>query len=305
MCVRICFRARVSGLAAEAGFFALLSLPALVLGLAGAAGWVGSTLGAATRSELLDGIAAAASRFLTVDAVDNVILPTFEQAIARPRFDLISAGFVLSVWSGSRAMNVYIDTISIMYGFGGHRGIVKTRALALLVYGLTLVLGAIILPLLVIGPSLIEQVLPSRLAWVLSLYWPVVSLLGMVLLASLYHVATPVRARWRRDLPGALTAFGLWVIASEIMRRVIAASIGGVSIYGPLAAPIVVTVWLYLIALAVLIGAAVNAAIDHVWPDGGRSRPRQPEAQIIELRDAEQPVGDEEPKRPRSATASD
>jgi membrane protein len=88
------------------------------------------------------------------------------------------------------------------------------------------------------------------------------------------------------------------------MRRVITASVGGVSIYGPLAAPIVVTVWLYLIALAVLIGAAVNAAIDHVWPDGGRSQ--TPEAaKVIELRDTERTVEVEEHRQRHSNAASD
>lgn len=38
------------------------------------------------------------------------------------------------------------------------------------------------------------------------------------------------------------------------------------SIYGPLAAPIAVLLWLYLVAIAVLIGAAVNAAFDTVFP---------------------------------------
>jgi len=38
------------------------------------------------------------------------------------------------------------------------------------------------------------------------------------------------------------------------------------SIYGPLSAPIAVLIWLYLLSIAVLIGAAVNAAFDTVFP---------------------------------------
>ena len=37
------------------------------------------------------------------------------------------------------------------------------------------------------------------------------------------------------------------------------------SIYGPLAAPIAVLLWLYLVAIAVLIGAAVNASFDKIF----------------------------------------
>ena len=46
------------------------------------------------------------------------------------------------------------------------------------------------------------------------------------------------------------------------------------SIYGPLAAPIAVLLWLYLLAIAVLIGAAVNAAFDTVFPQGTTTRAR-------------------------------
>ena len=41
---------------------------------------------------------------------------------------------------------------------------------------------------------------------------------------------------------------------------------GSTSIYGPLAAPIAVLLWLYLLSIAVLIGAALNAAFDQIWP---------------------------------------
>jgi membrane protein len=41
---------------------------------------------------------------------------------------------------------------------------------------------------------------------------------------------------------------------------------GSTSIYGPLAAPIAVLIWLYILSIAVLIGAALNAAFDQIWP---------------------------------------
>ena len=50
------------------------------------------------------------------------------------------------------------------------------------------------------------------------------------------------------------------------LRLALSASTGSTSIYGPLAAPIAVLLWLYLLSIAVLIGAAFNAAVDSVWP---------------------------------------
>ncbi|GAB4067393.1 YihY/virulence factor BrkB family protein [Angustibacter speluncae] len=280
--VQVCLRYRVTGLAAESGFFALLSLPPLVLGLAGSAAWIGSRLGTDTALQLKNGLREYLSPFLTDDVVNTVIIPTLEDALDSPRLDLVSIGFVLSLWSGSRALNVYLDTISIMYGLGGHRSLVRTRVLSFLLYVLLLALGAVTIPLVLVGPTLLGRALPAPFDPVLVLYWPVVTLLGVALLATLYHVSVPLRTAWRRDLPGALTALVIWVLASALLRAVLGLALPGsgsstasLSIYGPLTTPIVVLVWLYLVAIAVLIGAAVNAAVDELWPHGERSAARR------------------------------
>jgi membrane protein len=272
--VRVCLRYRVTGLAAEAGFFALLSLPPLLLGLAATGAYIGQQLGVETTVALRQGIRETASPFLTSRVVEDTVLTTLTNALDTPRFDLISVGFLLSLWSGSRALNVYVDTISIMYGLGGHRGIVRTRVLSFSLYLLTLALGAVTIPLVLVGPTLLGHVLPSQVDWLLVLYWPVVTVFGVALLTTLYHVSTPVRTPWRRDLPGAVLALVIWVVASYVLRAVLAASIGGASIYGPLSAPIVVLIWLYLVAIAVLIGAGLNSAVDRLWPTPEREAAR-------------------------------
>jgi membrane protein len=63
-------------------------------------------------------------------------------------------------------------------------------------------------------------------------------------------------------------ALTIWVLSSFFLRIYLGNSIGGGSrsIYGPLAAPIVVLIWLYFLAIAVLIGAALNAAMRTMWP---------------------------------------
>lgn len=279
--VRVCLRYRVTGLAAEAGFFALLSLPPLVLGLVASLGFVGQWIGGDVIGDLRVRIAELAGAFLTADAVGSVILPTFDQVVGGGRFDILSIGFLLSLWSGSRVLNVYVDTVSIMYGLGGHRGIVRTRALSFTLYTAGLVLGIIVVPLVLVGPGLLSRFLSQRfggidsLSWLGMFYWPVVTVLSLVGLTTLYHVATPVRTRWLRDLPGAVLALVLWVTASFGLRFVIAASVGGTSIYGPLATPIVVLIWLYSLAIAVLIGAALNAAVDEMFPHPARVAARQ------------------------------
>lgn len=259
-------RYRVTGLAAEAAFFTILSLPPLIFGLAGAIGFVAGRLNVRTIDSFRDQILNLAGQVLTADAVSNVIQPTLDDVLSGGRFSVISVGFVIALWSGSRALNVFVDTITIMYGMAGRRGIVRTRALSFGLYLVFLLVGVILLPMVLAGPGLVERILPERLGVVANLYWPVVLLGSIFFLATLYHFSVPVRTRLRADLPGAALTLLFWIGGSALLRVVLNASAGSTTVYGPLAAPIAVLIWLYIIALAVLIGAAFNAAVDHVWP---------------------------------------
>ncbi len=273
--VGACLRHRVTGLAAEAAFFAVLSVPPLIFALAGAIGFVSERFTATQIEDISNAVLEVSRQALTDRAVDNIIEPTIREVLGGGRYDVISIGFVLALWSGSRALNVFVDTITIMHGLGGHRGIVATRALSFVLYALAMVTGAVSIPLVVAGPSLVDRVLPERLDVLNNLYWPVVLALCICFLATLFHVSVPVRTAWRFNLPGATFSLFCWVAGSYVLRWVLTVTAAeSRSIYGPLAAPIAVLLWLYLLALAVLIGAAVNAACDTVFPQKSTTRAR-------------------------------
>ena len=270
-----CIRHRVTGLAAEAAFFAVLSVPPLVFALAGAIGFVSDQFTAAQLDDVRNAVLEVSRQALTDRAVDNIIEPTINEVLTGGRYDVISIGFILALWSGSRALNVFVDTISIMHGLGGHRGIVATRALSFLLYAMAMVTGAVSIPLVVAGPGLIDRLLPERLDFLNGLYWPVVLAVCICFLATLYHVSVPVRTNWSFNLPGATFSLFCWIVGSYALRWVLTVTAAeSRSIYGPLAAPIAVLLWLYLLAIAVLIGAAVNAAFDTVFPQKDTTRAR-------------------------------
>ncbi len=273
--VSSCLRYRVTGLAAEGAFFAVLSVPPLIFAMAGAIGYVTDRFSPAQVEDVRQAVVDLSSRLLTDRAVDGVIVPTMNDVLRGGRFDVISLGFVLALWSGSRALNVFVDTITIMHGLGGHRGIIKTRALSFVLYVLALVTGVFSIPLMVAGPSLVRDALPSSLDFLLAFYWPAVSIVCICFLATLYHVSVPVRTNWSFNLPGATFSLVAWILGSYVLRWVLTVTAAdSKSIYGPLAAPIAVLLWLYIVAIAVLIGAAVNAAFDTVFPQSATARAR-------------------------------
>ncbi|MFE2725721.1 YihY/virulence factor BrkB family protein [Kitasatospora sp. NPDC059327] len=261
-----CVEYRVTGLAAEAAFFTLLSIPPLLLCLAGTLGYLDEFLGAGTIDKLKSDIVSAAGTVLSDSSIKQVVVPLLNDVFDHTRPDLISIGFLLSLWSGSRALYIFIDTITVMYGLDGRRGIVKTRLMSLGLYLGALVIGSLVLPLLMAGPGLVQNAVPDLATVVNAAYWPVAILLLIVFLTTLYHLAVPVSTPWREDIPGALVALVVLVFCSVALRLYLVSSVEGPSVYGSLAAPVAVLLWIFVVALAVLIGAAMNAAIDRRWP---------------------------------------
>ncbi len=264
--VNSCIEYRVLGLAAEAAFFTLMSVPPLLVSLIGLLYYVDAWTGADTISSLENNLLEASRTVLSDRGVQEIAQPILDDVTQGGRPDVISVGFLFAVWSGSRAVNVFIDTITVMYGLDGVRGIVKTRLLAFLLFIVALLIGSVALPLMVAGPDAVVNVLPWSTTLVQILYWPVVIVLSVVFLTTLYHVSVPVRSPWVEDAPGALVALGMWVLGSFLLRIYLTNTIEGATIYGSLAAAVAVLLWIGVSAFAVLVGAAVNAAIDRVWP---------------------------------------
>ncbi|MFF6994447.1 YihY/virulence factor BrkB family protein [Streptomyces sp. NPDC008313] len=264
--VNSCMEYRILGLAAEAAFFTLLSVPPLLLSMIGLLGYVDDWTGADTIASLETNLLEASRTVLSDKGVTQIAQPILDDVMKGGRPDVISIGFLFALWSGSRAVNVFIDTITVMYGLDGTRGIVKTRLMAFLLFIVALLIGSIALPLMVAGPDAVVNIVPWSTTVVQILYWPVVTVLSVVFLTTLYHVSVPVRSPWIEDVPGALVALAMWVLGSFLLRIYLTRTVEGPTIYGSLAAPVAVLLWIGVSAFAVLVGAAVNAAIDRVWP---------------------------------------
>ncbi|CCK26597.1 integral membrane protein [Streptomyces davaonensis JCM 4913] len=285
--VNSCIEYRILGLAAEAAFFTLLSVPPLLLSMIGLLGYVDDWTGTDTITSLEANLIEASRTVLSDKGVRQIAQPILDDVMKGGRPDVISIGFLFALWSGSRAVNVFIDTITVMYGLDGVRGIVKTRLVAFVLFLVALVIGSIALPLMVAGPDAVLNVLPWSETLVQVLYWPVVILLSVAFLTTLYHVSVPVRSPWIEDVPGALVALGMWVLGSFLLRIYLTNTVEGATIYGSLAAAVAVLLWIGVSAFAVLVGAAVNAAIDRVWPAAATAAARDANERLRQAQVAE------------------
>lgn len=262
---------RIIGLGAEVAFFALLSLPPTLLAIFGSVGFIAERIGEDATERIRDSILGAAGTFLQQRSVQGLegLIDTF---LSQGRAGIAVFGLLLALWSASRATNVFMRAVNIAYDLPEIRSGVRRRLVA---FGITLlgILGAVgVLPLLVAGPRVLEWLGgPLGIGEFLAtlwrfLYWPSVAVLGLALLVSFYHFAPAWHTPWRRDLPGAVLAAVLWLAGAAGLRIYVAVSIQGNDAYASVGTPIAVLLWVYVTAVALLLGAELNAEIEKLWP---------------------------------------
>jgi membrane protein len=266
--------------AAEAAFWQTLSLPPLLLGLLGSLGYVGDWFGTNTVNAVQEKIISFCRTVFSTNVVTTIIEPTVADILTKAQTEVASIGFVISLWAGSSAMASFVDAITVAYDQYGVRHEVWQRIFALLLYLVGLVMAIIGLPVLALGPDLLPRVFPP--SWrdniadlIGTFYYPVVAVLLVIALCTLYKVALPRKLPWYRGLPGAVLAMVFFMLAS-IGIRIYLIAIGRTGYtYGALAAPIAFLLFTFFIGLAIVIGAHFNSAIQEMWPTRMTHRQRR------------------------------
>ena len=208
---------RILGLSAEAAFWQLLSLPSLALAGVASLGYVSRWFGPDTVNRTETQLDITFTRAFSPDVVAEIVRPTLREVLHGQRIDVISIGFVLALWAGSSATATFVNTITIAYGMRDQRGAVRSRLLALWLFLGSVLLGVVLLPILVLGAEPVAPRCSRRVCGrrptpsSTRRYYPVVVVLLLIGLTSLYHLAPPRRLPWHRGAPGALLADGLFL----------------------------------------------------------------------------------------------
>ena len=128
--------------------------------------------------------------------------------------------------------------------------------------------------LVLAGPALADAAarafgLGTAFSWTWAiLQWPVAFALISVAVGLVYYFGPDAEQEWVWVSPGAVLATSLWLLAS-LLFRLYAASFGNYqATYGALGGVVVLLLWMYMTGLAIVVGAEVNAEIEHASPWG-------------------------------------
>ncbi len=187
---------------------------------------------------------------------------------------LLTFGMIGTIWSSSAGVTAIMDALNQAYDIQEGRPWWKVRLIAL---GLTVALGIFIVSstvLVVAGPVLAERVAEwfhlggaFTLTWSI-VQWPVVFVLIGTAIALVFYFAPDAEQDWVWITPGSILATLLWVGISLGFRFYVTNFGSYNATYGTIGGVIVLLLWFYVSALAVLTGAELNAEIEHASPYG-------------------------------------
>jgi membrane protein len=186
---------------------------------------------------------------------------------------LLTLGMLTALWSSSAAMTAIIDTFNRAYDIDEGRPWWKVRLTAIaLTIGVSLFI-LVSLALVLVGPGLVQRMLGTYLgagfeiAWNL-VRWPVVIALVSGGVAVVYYYAPDAEQDWVWLTPGSLFATLAWLAASLGLKVYVENMGSYTESYGAVGGVMVLMLWFYLTGLVILLGAELNAEIEHASPYG-------------------------------------
>ena len=186
-------------------------------------------------------------------------------------------GLLLSIWSAAKGMKALMIALNIAYDEAESRSFIKINGLALLLTFGGILFMLLSLALIAALPAIFGTLgLPESIQTALSISkWPVLAILIMVAVSILYRYAPDRdRPRFRWISWGATGATLLWIAASLLFSFYVSNFGSYNKTYGSMGAIIILLMWFYLTAYAVLMGAELNAEMEHqTQKDTTRGKP--------------------------------
>jgi membrane protein len=196
---------------------------------------------------------------------------------------LVVGGSLLALWALTSAMSGFMTAIMLAYGRRETRSFLRRRLVAFELVICFLLALTLVGTLLVFGPTLSGWIgrsthaegLVNWLWW--AAQWPLLAGALLGVLTAMLWLAPDRRPSWQVLLPGALLATAIWIATSGLFAVYTSTFASYNKTWGSLSAVIVTLVWLWLTALALLLGAELNAEAERYRPGGESLRAGEPQ----------------------------
>jgi len=253
-------RDHMTNIAAALAYYAFLAIPSALLVAVGTFSLVASPSTVTTVIGKLHGIVPGQATSLLDSSLRNMVHNK------STGITVLSIGGALAFWSLTGAMQNLMWALNIAYDRDEGRGFVRRRITAVWMVLFALIGFALAFGVLVLGPHLstwignaIGAKTVIKIAWYIG-EWPL--LVGGLLVAFagfMYYGPNVKQPRWRFLSFGSVVAIVIWLVASGAFAFYVSKFSSYNKAWGSLAAVVVMLTWLWLSAVALLLGAEINA----------------------------------------------
>jgi membrane protein len=186
---------------------------------------------------------------------------------------------LIALWSANSGTSAMMSALNVAYAEREKRSMPAYYAYAMMLTVSLVVFGILSILLVAVTPAIIG-LLPlgdfgkTLVEWV---RWPILAVLSTTGLAAIYRYApSRTEPRWSWVSWGAVVATLLWILGSALFSLYVARVTSYDKTYGSLGAVVVLLMWFYVSAYAVLLGAELNAEMEHQTARDTTDAPRKP-----------------------------
>jgi len=250
----------ITDLAAALAYYSFLAIPAVLLVAVGLFSLFASPDGITTLIDKLGTVVPSQATQLIEDSLRRM------NENKSGSLAMVIVGFILALWTTTGAMTSFMRAVNRAYDRDESRGFVRQRFVAVQMVIAMGVAFLLVFGLLVLGPVMsgwignaldIESVM-GWLWWVAQ--WPILLVGLLAVFATVLYLGPDVdHPRWRFLTPGAVFAVVVWLVASGLFAVYTSMFDSYNKTWGSLAAMIVMLTWLWVTAIALLLGAEINS----------------------------------------------
>jgi membrane protein len=202
------------------------------------------------------------------EAVTQIVSQRLHDLATSDSVGLLTVGGLGAVWAASNGIVKLMQVLNTAYDvkesrpFWKVRGIAISMTLAAAVLSIAAALGMVAVPAFakMLGEPLGTVVMVLR--------WPVAGLLIMLVWALLYYFCPDVEQDFKFITPGSVVGVIIWLVASWGFSVYVRNFGKYDATYGALGGVIVMLLWMWISAQVLLLGAEINALLEHRSPEG-------------------------------------
>jgi membrane protein len=205
-------------------------------------------------------------------SVFDLVRKTVDEIVANSSSGKATLGLVITLWSASAGVDAIRVSLNSVYNLRETRSWLKTKLYSLILTFIVTILTGLVLAIVFYGWQLVQYALAALGIDVTSplilvtIQWISILLVMLFVCEVMYNLLPNFkRFRWIWITPGSLVAIVLWIVLTTAFRTYLGYFNSYNKAYGSLGAVMIMMLWLYLTASALLIGGAINAVAREMY----------------------------------------